>query len=661
MKVSTRISLIPAEFALYALTGLVMLLGCWVWTLSPSYAKNNHLPLSDGIKDNLPQACGAIALIATIYVLFTVPHFAWHYHKELWRLTKQGASPQFALRGMVKSIWPYSLMFVLAGLPPLLANLICPELGQILFVVGMAAYVLIFQIMRHMDRFRGPIGVIRGATMLDKQQVDRKVEALHESNDEPTIFWSGLELPERDSAAHFCVLGAPGSGKTITLRLLMQSVLPNIGTRPDFRALVYDAKQDMYSILTGMGVSSDRIRVLNPFDTRSYAWDMAKDVQTEALADDIASILIPESPRDANGFFAKAAKSLLSGAMMVLHERSPGNWTLRDVLVLLSNIPLLKALLEASPVLKPISDSTLNDLDPRLAYNIQATVQNYLKLYRPVAALWHHAWKAGRRLSIAEWCSEDNILLLGNAEQLRTSIDAVNRVIFFLVSQYVLSESKHHSRSRVWFFLDEVKEAGRLDTLQRLITKGRSTGVRVVLGFQDIDGLVSVYGAEAANELTSLCANKAILRLDSLNTSRWASGHIGEAEIILVSNSRNYSREGMSWSQSEQLTKRELVLTSELMNMPLPQDGKFSGYYITPTVGTFTRIIDAAPLLKSVSKDPKHANVNPRPPVEQQLMPWTEDDYGRLKIDPLQPPSDFPVTPGPINEGELPRITLPEV
>ncbi|MGV2342203.1 MAG UNVERIFIED_CONTAM: type IV secretion system DNA-binding domain-containing protein [Planctomycetaceae bacterium] len=48
---------------------------------------------------------------------------------------------------------------------------------------------------------------------------------------------------------HFLAVGTTGSGKTVVMRLLMQSVLPEIGSGNDVRAVIYDAKQDMMSIL----------------------------------------------------------------------------------------------------------------------------------------------------------------------------------------------------------------------------------------------------------------------------------------------------------------------------------------------------------------------------------------------------------------------------
>lgn len=91
-----------------------------------------------------------------------------------------------------------------------------------------------------------------------------------------TVRWLSIHVPPEKSVNHFLAVGTTGSGKTTILRLLMQGAIPNVGNG-DCRALVYDAKQDMVAILSGM-VPMDRIVIMNPFDSRCARWDMAVDL-----------------------------------------------------------------------------------------------------------------------------------------------------------------------------------------------------------------------------------------------------------------------------------------------------------------------------------------------------------------------------------------------
>jgi len=97
-----------------------------------------------------------------------------------------------------------------------------------------------------------------------------------------------VSLPISDTPANFFVTGGSGSGKTITLRLLMQSVLAHMGFGLDHRAIVYDAKGTMESLLRGMDLRCP-LHILNSFDRQGAAWDIAADIDSPSAAEQLGS------------------------------------------------------------------------------------------------------------------------------------------------------------------------------------------------------------------------------------------------------------------------------------------------------------------------------------------------------------------------------------
>ncbi|MBI5385618.1 MAG: type IV secretion system DNA-binding domain-containing protein [Verrucomicrobia bacterium] len=87
-----------------------------------------------------------------------------------------------------------------------------------------------------------------------------------------TFLWGMDPLPFSDTPAHFLDTDGVGSGKTVTLRLLMQSALNPIGLGFNHRAVIYDAKGTMDSVLGGLNLHCPA-HILNPFDRRGVAWD----------------------------------------------------------------------------------------------------------------------------------------------------------------------------------------------------------------------------------------------------------------------------------------------------------------------------------------------------------------------------------------------------
>ncbi len=106
------------------------------------------------------------------------------------------------------------------------------------------------------------------------------------------VKWGSYRLPAEAATEHFLFVGSTGSGKSVLIKMLMNSAFKEQAA-DGTRAVVYDAKQDILPFLSHL-VPQERIQILHPFDTRGWAWDIAKDVTSLLAARQIASILVPE-------------------------------------------------------------------------------------------------------------------------------------------------------------------------------------------------------------------------------------------------------------------------------------------------------------------------------------------------------------------------------
>lgn len=449
-------------------------------------------------------------------------------------------------------------------------------------------------------------------------------------------FWGFVPLPEASATQHFAAIGSTGSGKTMLLRLLMQSVIPRIKEGSDSRALIYDAKADILPILDGMGVTAP-VWILNPFDERSSAWEMGVDVTAPATAQQIATILISPSKNESQPFFTDAARALLTGVMISFMKRSPGKWLLSDVIHATRTRQTLVEVLSATQETKYLIEQYLDE--GITANNILSSLATKLQPFEFIAAAWD---RAESRISLREWLSSDSILVLGNDEAVRSALDSINRVIFRRIVELTLAESESATR-RTWFFLDELRQAGALDGLNNLLTAGRSKGACVVLGAQDIEGLREVYGENKANELLGLCGHKALLRLDSPVTAKWASELFGTVEDLETRRSHSTgSSQGLGHTNtssgtqvSEQHIVREVVLPSELLSIPFPsRSNGMIGYFLSPEFGGagYRAHISGdwiAGDLKPLGNAPA---LLPRAEEHQFLTSWSESRRGELGL-----------------------------
>lgn len=479
---------------------------------------------------------------------------------------------------------------------------------------------------------------IRGRGLISYEKAKAMADSMIQHATRPPYFGM-MHIPEEASTKHFLFVGGTGSGKTLNIRMLMESVLPIEDSR-DTRALIYDAKQDMISILEGMRLKCP-IHILNPFDARCSAWDMAADIKAPSSAEQVATILIPEEKNSSSPFFTDAARALLAGTIVALMRTAPGDWQFRDVLYALRNAERLKGLLSRCRETEDLVPQYFSN--ERTANDVISTVATKIQRYTYIAAAWS---KAKSKLSLTQWIESDSVLLLGNDEMVRSALDAVNQVIFKRLTELVLAQSESNSR-RTWFFLDELRQAGRLPGLNSLLTMGRSKGACVVVGFQDLEGLASVYGEKEASEIAGLCANKAILRLDSPNTARWAASVFGEREVLEVRSSSGSSTgtssslggqstdtKGEQSSVSEQVSKREVILASEFMEIgPTDFANGMKGAYLVPGIGSFWVKVGGENLQRLVRPASMVAqNYARRGAEDEVLKPWGKEDFARLRI-----------------------------
>lgn len=438
-----------------------------------------------------------------------------------------------------------------------------------------------------------------------------------------------VRIPTEAACSHLAIVGATGSGKTILQRLLMQSALPRIGDGHGHRALIYDPKQDMGSILAGMKLQCP-VHLLNPLDARSVSWDMAADILSPASALQVASMLIPESKHDSNPFFAQAARHLIYGVIIAFIQAGR-HWTFRQMLLLLRDAERLQRHLDGTESTRFLLQYFEH---PTTLQNIISTLLAQLAPFEVIAAAWDQAKTS---ISLAQWMKDESILVLGNDEENRTAIEAMNRLIFRRITDLVLAQGELTDfdlrARRTWFFLDEIREAGRLEGLGRLLTKGRSKGAAVVLGFQDIAGLHAVYGKEVAEELVGQCSIKVILRLNSPETAAWASRLFGSREVL--ESRRGHSRDFRNGlpslgptgeSISHGVVTRRVVLDSEFFDLPVTnfQNG-VTGYFITPLTGAFKDHLPGNWIRDHLlPANPATPDLCPRPIEHQFLKPWSE-------------------------------------
>lgn len=497
------------------------------------------------------------------------------------------------------------------------------------------------------------------------------------------------------SNTHKLFVGMAGSGKTICFRMLMGSLLPlpaaakqsvtsNVVRRSSrydtHQAIVYDAKSEHVPLLTGHGFQPRKdLFILNPFDRRAVAWDLARDIRSPADARLLADVFLqssvpPGQNAEQHQYFRTNARRQITGVVQAFIYRGgkQPRWTLRDVINAFASQDSLKHVLSQYPEGKAVIEQTMN-IAHETATGIYSSSTTYLDDFRIVASLWHrlaaseHAEDELTSISLEDWVQHQprTVLLLPNVRENETVVRPLNRLLFKRLSQLLLdSRYNHHvetgegTKERRAIFLDECSQLGRLEGLSDLLTEGREFGVEVVIGVQTYSQMVSAYGEQDAKTILGQCGFKAFLKCDG-DTAQWAGKQIGQQLEKYSKMSYSTSTSGSDtvttghlskshgvtsgWqkSSSESYEERvqDAVLASEISGLPDPRAaGQFHGYYVMPHLPVFYAgmplpLLDE--LLEPKGADPRR---DPMDVENEWLPPWDKADYARLGL--LPPPDD---------------------
>jgi len=188
-----------------------------------------------------------------------------------------------------------------------------------------------------------------------------------------TFLWGMEPFPLSNTPTNFFVTGGVGSGKTITLRLLLGSALAHIGFGLDHRAVILDAGGTAGSWLGGSDLRCP-LYILNPADQRGVAWDIAVDIDSPLAVREMANVFIP-ADTSAQPFFVDTAREILVAVSLTFIQISPGTRTIRDILNAMENRERLRALLARTPQ-GATATKLLND--DRLAATVISTLATKL-------------------------------------------------------------------------------------------------------------------------------------------------------------------------------------------------------------------------------------------------------------------------------------------
>jgi type IV secretory pathway TraG/TraD family ATPase VirD4 len=390
--------------------------------------------------------------------------------------------------------------------------------GTDLFPFAVAASFLVWRWRRD------PEGIehLRGLRLFTPRQLGRELygswlkRAYRGAPSTPGITLGTSVIPAEKEAEHFLITGSPGAGKSTLIRQMLMQIQDRgqpavvLDVEGEFVQQFYNESRGDY--------------ILNSVDMRCPWWSPYAEFRDETLPMDLeamAASLVRTPPRDAaQEFFFKTGRKLLKCLFAVLDDYEP-----HAIFEFLSQ-PL-------EDIQEQLKDTVAYRLvDPGLKETGHNIIGTALTAVGPFEHL-PHSNESNRKFSCREWAQKPNgwIFLTSTASTQATTQPMQAIWLDLLVSRLMDADISNDPKNQVWVLADELASLDYQPNILTLATRARKRNRVLVMGFQNIAQVRSIYGTDAAITLTSAPTTKIILRCDEPQTANWASSVIGSREV----------------------------------------------------------------------------------------------------------------------------------
>lgn len=397
---------------------------------------------------------------------------------------------------------------------------------------------------------------------------------------------AGVPIPEEVECQHFLLAGAPGTGKSQSIKGLLSTIRAR-----DEKAILFDPVGDMVSTFYRPGVDI----ILNPLDSRDAGWYPWNDLERHELPG-FCKAIIPDAQGQADPFWPTAAQAVLQ-ALFITQK------TLDEVLwygVGASDEDLMALIRRAGKAGLVGQEKTFS--------GVRATLAAPLEKLSVLRSLEKADGESG--FSIKKWVQDDTdkrwVFLLSKKDRLE-ALKPLFSLWLDMMARSAMSVEPSRER-RIWTVIDELPTLSKIPALPAILAEGRKFGLSAILGLQNYPQLRETWGKDGASVLLGIPRTRLILRVGDAETADEMSTELGEKRVLRTNHSDTHS-ETHSSSDSQAIVTERAVLPSEIAQLP-----DMHGYLRAQEEVMKVKIT----YVKYEETQPQHVD------VPQRSLPWEE-------------------------------------
>lgn len=402
---------------------------------------------------------------------------------------------------------------------------------------------------------------------------------------------AGVPIPHEVEQQHFLLAGAPGTGKSQSIKALLSTIRAR-----DEKAILFDPVGDMVSTFYRPGIDI----ILNPLDARDAGWYPWNDLERHELPG-FCKAIIPDATGQADPFWPTAAQAVLQSLFVTQR-------TLDEVLwygVGASDEELMELIKRAGKAGLVGQEKTFS--------GVRATLAAPLEKLSVLRSMEKADGENG--FSIKKWVQDDTdkrwVFLLSKKDRLET-LKPLFSLWLDMMARSAMSVEPSRER-RIWTVIDELPTLSKIPALPAILAEGRKYGLSAVLGLQSYPQLRETWGKDGAAVLISIPRTRLILRVGDAETADEMSKELGEKRVLRTNKSTSPNQDkndpfaGPNVSKSEAIVTERAVLPAEIAQLP-----DMHGYLRAQEEVMKVKI----EYIKYEEKEPQHVD------VAQRSLPW---------------------------------------
>jgi len=368
-----------------------------------------------------------------------------------------------------------------------------------------------------------------------------------------------IMLSREHETKHTLIVGGTGAGKTVLLKRLIRSQMKH-PSNSKAKFIIHDVKGDWVRQF----YNADYDLIYNMSDKRSIVFNIFNYINDITELKSIVATLIARSPDEKEPIWTDSARGILEG--ILVYSIATDQKTLQNVKEMITWKPnkLRKELMKVTGT--EIGVQYLSASETQVA-NYMSNFVSKVKFFEALSDSCH-----GKKenFDLESWLKSDKqskIFMVNNVKDMELNAPRIAVFVDTLIK--IVLDFEESKERRIYLYLDELGAANKIDSLEKGIILGRSYGLSIIVGIQEIAKFDKIYGEHDRKTIINNLSSKIILRLQDPDTAEYLAKNIGEKEYTETDQSASIgtesNRDGIGFNKK--VKKEMAILASQVMDL----------------------------------------------------------------------------------------------